>query len=1436
MKLKYCLDRQSTLNSLFGYRTGYVLTTGSNNILLGYQAGDNITSGANNIIIGYDINAPSATGSNQLNIGNAIYGNLSTSLIGIGQPSPSALLDLVGNGLTLEGNATLDDAAGNEIAYQLNYTTNKAAGDDTGLLINMTDSGSPGTSYLIDAQVGGSSRFSVSNMGGVSLASTGNLRIAQSIDIWGSAVPGAISSAANNLTLTLYGRSGNNTGNGIALANQYAFTNTSGQIYSTAILSTYNQTSGTAANTDLLINRTQTAVGSGLQYLLDAQVGGLSKFNISNTGSITSTGTLGTNSIVNGTFDADTDWTKGSGWTIAGGVAVGTATTGNLNETATTVVAGKYYKLVHDGVVTSGTYRITAGGWTSDTISASATITRYFYAVSTAAVTFDGVTSFTGTIDNVVLTEVQSSIAFDNSFLTTSDDTQPLTIKKTLDNATGDQAAMHLVYQTNKAAGNDTGLLIDMLDTSSPGSSNGIDYKVGGNSVFGVAGSGSIISTGAFYTTLDEANISGLGNNVRLKIAVNGFSNASLTAVTLGSGTFTMTSGTNNVLKISPTYNQTSGTAANTDLLISPTLTDIGSGDQIGLQISRGTLAAADAQNNTHSMIKLDGTIGILDGTDTVNGLNIAWTDAADHTGGTINGIRFGNITGDANASEYMFDVTGTGYDYTFNGNATFEDSVGINTIGPDRRLDVLDASNPQMRLTQADNTVYADFKMDSNGDLIMNVDGVSNQLVLDNGGNVGIGTAVPTGKLSVAGDIKSAIDLDTGTLALGSGSQTLIEVGVSRLLRIRNWNGAAAYNEVLSSISNGNVGINTISPDRRLDVLDASNPQMRLTQADNTVYADFKMDSNGDLIMNVDGVSNQLVLDNGGNVGIGTASPGVTLDVQVAQARSRLQSTTGTNYTYASIVNTGGTFTFGLEGSGGGSIFTGTSAYAGVAGHSGAYPLMFATNNAVRMTIDSAGNMGIGDSGPDQLLEILSSGAANTQLSIGNTNAGDYDPQIGFELADGTNIFTLGIDDSDSDKFKISTTGLGTSDRLVIDSSGYVGINAATPGARLHVYTDTSADYVSEFYNDGNNTDRYGLLIQAGEDTPAGTNTLIQFNDGDGTAVGSITYDNTQTYYNTSSDIRLKENIALANIGVNNLMNIKIRQFNFKADPSEELVYGVVAQELYKVYPQAVVIPENDTRYWQVDYSKLTPLIIASIQQQQSEISNFQFSISNEISSTNDQISQITLKTDKNITTLEGLQASIDEELAKADLRFKDNDLKITDLEDQVADLEARLPKTESRLTSIEDLMIAIQDQIDELKQLANTELNLAQIEQNKTDIDYLKLLLGINRSENPEDVSLLGKLTASEVVAGVFTVKIIDEDAKTIGTDEIKTGEKLVTVKTKSVADNAKIFITSQSDKALSFPLTVTDKKEGESFTVSIPQAAEENIKFDWWIVEEK
>jgi len=61
-----------------------------------------------------------------------------------------------------------------------------------------------------------------------------------------------------------------------------------------------------------------------------------------------------------------------------------------------------------------------------------------------------------------------------------------------LDAASGDEVAYTFNYTTNKAAGNDTGLLINQTDTASPGTSLLADFQVGGTSKFKVFNSGNL--------------------------------------------------------------------------------------------------------------------------------------------------------------------------------------------------------------------------------------------------------------------------------------------------------------------------------------------------------------------------------------------------------------------------------------------------------------------------------------------------------------------------------------------------------------------------------------------------------------------------------------------------------------------------------------------------------------------------------------------------------------------------------------------------------------------------------------------------------------------------------------------------------------------------------------------------------------------------------
>ena len=99
------------------------------------------------------------------------------------------------------------------------------------------------------------------------------------------------------------------------------------------------------------------------------------------------------------------------------------------------------------------------------------------------------------------------------------------------------------------------------------------------------------------------------------------------------------------------------------------------------------------------------------------------------------------------------------------------------------------------------------------------------------------------------------------------------------------------------------------------------------------------------------------------------------------------------------------------------------------------------------------------------------------------------------------------------------------------------------------------------------------------------------------GTQIGYIYNNSASVTYNTTSDQRLKENIADADDAGSKIDAIQVRKFDWKADGSHQ-DYGMVAQELLQVEPRAVAQPEDSEEMMGVDYSVLVPMLIKEIQQ----------------------------------------------------------------------------------------------------------------------------------------------------------------------------------------------------------------------------------------------
>lgn len=112
---------------------------------------------------------------------------------------------------------------------------------------------------------------------------------------------------------------------------------------------------------------------------------------------------LGTNEVVNGTFDIDSDWTKGTGWTISSGQAHSDGTTAFLQQDSLTV--GSTYRITLDLTITSGSFSVLVSGSEVASLGTSGTHTFVGEATSSGVLAILSVSGI-GSIDNIVAEEV----------------------------------------------------------------------------------------------------------------------------------------------------------------------------------------------------------------------------------------------------------------------------------------------------------------------------------------------------------------------------------------------------------------------------------------------------------------------------------------------------------------------------------------------------------------------------------------------------------------------------------------------------------------------------------------------------------------------------------------------------------------------------------------------------------------------------------------------------------------------------------------------------------------------------------------------------------------------------------------------------------------------------------------------------------------------
>jgi hypothetical protein len=313
--------------------------------------------------------------------------------------------------------------------------------------------------------------------------------------------------------------------------------------------------------------------------------------------------------------------------------------------------------------------------------------------------------------------------------------------------------------------------------------------------------------------------------------------------------------------------------------------------------------------------------------------------------------------------------------------------------------------------------------------------------------------------------------------------------------------------------------------------------------------------------------------IDSSGRLGIGTSSPDTKLEIETNDEGSILRLSDAATIGVANR-KVGAVEFYQNDASGGAGV--GSSVASHHVDISGNTDLRFSTgSNTERMRINASGLVGIGTTSPAHILDVRTASGGRVRFGDGTNNIDLY-PTDG-QCAFSSDILLRSFKASGIISFGV---GSGAPERMRIDSSGNV----------LFATTAASAS------NTGDGLVTNGVNGALTSRRTTGSNQgHIGFVNG-GTTVGAINTSTTATTYATSSDARLKDNIADADDAADLIDALQVRQFDWKADGSHQR-FGFVAQELVGVAPEAVSAPADEDQMMGVDYSKLVPMLVKEIQ-----------------------------------------------------------------------------------------------------------------------------------------------------------------------------------------------------------------------------------------------